>query len=122
MTAESIIVFSDRVARVRSVRTASADEWRAALELCGELDCANAHELRAELESHLAAGRRVLRVDTARVEFMDSTAIGVLIEASNRCREGHGSLIVVGAPRSLRRLLKIAGLDQLLLVDTAHCE
>jgi anti-anti-sigma factor len=121
VTAESTVVFSDHVARVTTVRTTAADEWRAALSLSGELDIANAQEVQAELDAHLAAGRRVIRVDTTDVSFMDSTAIGVLISASTRCREQHGSLIVTGAPRALRRLLQIAGLDHLLLVDTAHC-
>lgn len=121
MTAEYTHVFSDRVVRMTTVRTTAADEWRAALELSGELDLANAHELRSELDAHLAAGRRVIRVNAAHVEFMDSTAIGVLIDASARCQEQHGSLILTAVPRPLLRLLQVAGLDQLLLVDRADC-
>jgi anti-anti-sigma factor len=50
---------------------------------------------------------------------MDSTAIGAIVTASSECRKVHGSLILTGVPRQLRRLLTIAGLDQVLLVDTA---
>src|SRR3954468_16854979 len=66
---ESTYVFADRIARLAAVRTIAHDEWRASIELCGELDIANAHQLRDELEMHLAAGRRVIRVDASRVEF-----------------------------------------------------
>jgi anti-sigma B factor antagonist len=118
---ESTIVFPDRVARLTTVRTTAQDDWRAAIQLCGELDIANAHELRDELTAHLDAGRRVLRVDASRVEFMDSTAVGAIVSASSQCRELHGSLILAGVRRPLQRLLKIAGLDQVLLVDTADC-
>jgi anti-sigma B factor antagonist len=122
MTAESTVVFADRVVKMTSVQTTSSDEWRAAVALRGELDVANAHELREELTRHLDEGRRVIRVDARRVEFMDSTAIGELITASERCRSEHGSLILTGVQRRLLRLLTIAGLDQVLLVDTAANE
>jgi anti-sigma B factor antagonist len=119
MSAESTVVFADRVAKVTCVQTTSNDEWRAAVALRGELDVANCSELRDELTRHLDEGRRVIRVDARAVEFMDSTAIGELITASERCRTEHGSLILTGVPRRLARLLTIAGLDQILLVDTA---
>jgi anti-sigma B factor antagonist len=117
--AESTVVFADRVVKVTCVQTSSSDEWRAAVSLRGELDVANACELRDELNRHLDQGRRVIRVDARAVEFMDSTAIGELITASERCRNEHGSLILTGVPRRLLRLLTIAGLDQVLLVDSA---
>jgi len=117
---ESTVVFSDRVARVTCVRTIASDEWRAAIQLCGELDIANADQITQELTGHIDAGRRVIRVDTSRVEFMDSTAVGALVAASERCRAEHGSLILTGVRRPLQRLLQVAGLDQILLVDTAN--
>jgi anti-sigma B factor antagonist len=119
MTAESTVVFTDRIVKMMCVETTSSDEWRAAIALRGEFDVANARELRAELARHIDDGRRVIRVDARGVVFMDSTAIGELIAASQRCRTEHGSLILTGVPRRLQRLLTVAGLDQMLLVDTA---
>jgi anti-sigma B factor antagonist len=119
MTVESTVVFSDRVVKMTSVQTVSKDDWRAAVVLRGEIDAANSGELRTELSEHLQAGRRVIRVDARGVLFMDSTAIGELITASERCRSEHGSLILTGVPPRLQRLLSIAGLDEVLLVDTA---
>jgi len=116
---ESTVVFANRIARVTCVRTIAQDEWRAAVQLSGELDVANAAAITAELDAHIAAGRRVIRVDASAVEFMDSTALGALVHASVRCRNEHGSLILTGVPRSLQRLLQVAALDQILLVDTA---
>ncbi|HKC30054.1 MAG TPA: STAS domain-containing protein [Jatrophihabitans sp.] len=101
------------------LETTTCDEWRAAIALFGEWDVANAAELRTELTRHLDAGRRVIRVDTAGVEFMDSTAIGELIAASERCRLEHGSLILTNVPTRMKRLISVAGLEHVLLVDTA---
>ncbi|HZC74190.1 MAG TPA: STAS domain-containing protein [Jatrophihabitans sp.] len=102
-----------------TIRTITYDAWRAEIALHGELDIANAPELRAEFALHLDAGRGVLRVDTGAVTFIDSTAIGELVKASGRCREAHGSLILTNAPARLRQLVKIAGLEGVLLIDTA---
>ena len=122
MTAESTVVFTDRVEKLTSVQTVSCDDWRASVMLRGELDVANACELREELNRHLDEGRRVIRVDAHALEFMDSTAIGELIGVSERCRKEHGSLILTGVQRRLLRLLTVAGLDQVLLVDTASAD
>ena len=119
-TAESTYVFADRVARLTVVRTTAEDDWRASVELCGELDIANAHQLGDELDRHLRDRRRVIRVDASQVTFMDSTAVGSLVTASARCRDEHGSLILTGVPAQVLRLLKVAGLDQVLLVDSAY--
>lgn len=113
------MVFPDRVERVTRVRTIASDEWRAAIALQGELDVATSDELRTELAKHLDAGRRVIRVDAQRVSFMDSAAIGELIDASRRCAQEHGSLILTNVPPSLWRVLTLTGFDKLLLIDTA---
>jgi anti-sigma B factor antagonist len=116
---DATIVRSGRIERVTPVRTIAWDEWRAAIALSGELDVANAGELREELATHLGAGRRVIRVDAGDVEFIDSTALGELVEASRQCAAGHGSLILTNVPVRIRRLLGVTGLDRVLLVDTA---
>ncbi|SHF72063.1 anti-sigma B factor antagonist [Jatrophihabitans endophyticus] len=100
-------------------RTTSHDAWRAAVALEGELDIANADEVRAVLVDHLDAGRRVLRVDASGVTFADAAALGMLVDAHQRCRERHGTMILVGSSARLRRTIALAGLDTVLLVDTA---
>lgn len=116
---DATIVLADRVERVTRVRTIARDEWRAAIALQGELDVANAHELRDELVGHIDAGRRVIRVDLHGVAFMDSSAIGELISATRRCTAEHGSLIVTNVPPRLHRVLALTGFDKVLLIDTA---
>jgi anti-sigma B factor antagonist len=100
-------------------RTTICDEWRAAVTLRGELDAVEAPRLRAALAQHLDAGRRVLRVDVGDVSFIDSTALGELIFASECCRGDRGSLILTRVPPRLERLIRILGLQAVLLVDTA---
>jgi anti-sigma B factor antagonist len=112
------MVFVDRVETVTAVETTASDDWRAAIALHGELDVATASDLRTEFAQHLDAGRRVIRVDAGDVTFIDSTALGAIISASERCRHEHGSLILTNVPSRMSRLLMLAGLEQVLLVDT----
>lgn len=116
---DATIVLADRVERVTRVRTIAMDEWRAAIALHGEFDIANAHELRTELAKHIDEGRRVIRVDLQRVSFMDSAAIGELINATRRCNAEHGSLILTNLSAGLYRVLALTGFDKVLLIDTA---
>lgn len=101
------------------IRTVAFDDWRAALELRGELDLASVDMVRTELVKHLDAGRRVLRVDASALTFIDSTIVGVLVETNHRCHAEQGSLILTGVPPRVQRILAISGLDQVLLVDNA---
>lgn len=119
MTHDVTLVRRDDVVRIRAVETTARDEWRAAIALRGELDIANADELRVELAQHLDAGRRVIRVDAAELEFLDSTALGVLVEASTECAAERGSLILTNVPAQVWRLISVVGVDRVLLVDTA---
>lgn len=116
---DATIVLADRVERVTRVRTIAVDEWRAAIALHGEFDIANAHELRDELSRHIDEGRRVIRVDLQLVSFIDSTAIGELIEAGRRCNAEHGSLILTNISAGLYRMLTLTGFAKVLLIDTA---
>ena len=54
------------------------------VRLTGELDLYNAHEVRNVLVEHAAVGPERVVVDLSGVEFIDSTALGVLIEARTK--------------------------------------
>lgn len=64
-----------------------------------------------------AAGGAVLdehgtvRLDLRRVEFIDSSGLGVLVALTASARDGGGDLVLVAPSRSVVRLLQISGLD-----------
>src|ERR1700751_5739810 len=58
--------------------------------LAGELDLYNAEEIRASLLEALADEPESLVVDLEEVRFIDSTALGVLIEARTRMADRNG--------------------------------
>jgi anti-sigma B factor antagonist len=85
------------------------------LRLAGELDLYNAPALREALHSCLERNPRRLVVDLAEVTFVDSTALGALVEARSKLRGGDG-LALASPGLETRRALEISGLDRHLAV------
>jgi anti-sigma B factor antagonist len=96
---------------VRSVETV---DGAVVLHLAGELDLYNAEELRDTLAGALAQAPSRIVVEMSEVEFVDSTALGVLIEA--RSQRGQSSLLLAAPQLETRRTLQVTGLDRHLPV------
>ena len=81
------------------------------IHLVGELDLYNAPEVREALLPLCAEQPKRLVVDLGEVDFVDSTALGVLIEA--RAQLSDRKTFLLAAPRlETHRALTISGLDQ----------
>jgi anti-sigma B factor antagonist len=88
------------------------------VSLAGELDLYNAEEVRKALLDTLADGSDVLVVDLEAVTFIDSTALGVLIEARSRM-EDRGGFRLAAPGLEVRRALEVSGLDRHFVVHDA---
>lgn len=84
------------------------------LVLDGEFDLAGAGRLSAVLDDQVRDRRKHIRVDTARVRFIDATALEVLLEAHTQLLARGGTLVLTGVPPRMQRLLDITGLDAVL--------
>jgi anti-sigma B factor antagonist len=83
--------------------------------LAGELDLYNAEAVRNVLIEECARKPARLVIDLSRVEFIDSTALGVLIEARTKL-ENRRSFLLAAPGLETHRALQISGLDQHLSV------
>lgn len=81
------------------------------VSLTGELDLYNAEDVRAALLEVCAAEPEVLVVDLEQVTFIDSTALGVLIEARSRMSD-RGGFRLAAPGLETRRALEVSGLDR----------
>ena len=81
------------------------------VHLVGELDLYNAPEMRTALLELAAEQPERLVVDLAEVDFVDSTALGVLIEARTKL-ENRQSFLLAAPGLETHRALTISGLDQ----------
>jgi len=95
------------------------------VRLAGELDLYNAHAVREALLECCAESPERLIVDLSGVRFIDSTALGVLIEARTRLPNSRGFMLAAPGLET-RRALEISGLDRHFTVheslDAAHAE
>ena len=79
--------------------------------LAGELDLYNANDVREALLAVCAEEPVRLVVDLAGVTFIDSTALGVLIEARSRMTNRRAFLLAAPGMETTRAL-EISGLDK----------
>ena len=95
------------------VRGAESRNGTVVLRLGWELDLYNADEIRDALAGLIAEEPPCLVIDMADVEFVDSTTLGVLVEAHSRL----GDRLRLAAPQlETRRALQVSGLDRHLPV------
>jgi anti-sigma B factor antagonist len=81
------------------------------VSLAGELDLYNAHEVREALLAACAEEPQRVVVDLSAVKFIDSTALGVLIEARTKLANRRGFLLAAPGLET-KRALEISGLDR----------
>jgi anti-sigma B factor antagonist len=85
------------------------------IHLVGELDLYNAPEVRTALLELCSEQPERLVVDLGEVDFVDSTALGVLIEARTKL-EDRKTFLLAAPGLETHRALSISGLDQHLAV------
>lgn len=88
-----------------------------------DLRMENAHVFYDELRALEYVSGSNVYIDFSRIQFVDSSGIGILIKSSELLREGSGSLNLVGLNRSLHTVFKLAGLFQVFrVIEVADLE
>lgn len=90
------------------------------LSVEGDLDLASAPSLKWALADLQAAGSRHVVVDLAKVSFIDSTALGVLVGAQRGLDPGV-KLAIACAEENVLRIFELTGLNGMFeIVPTLH--
>lgn len=82
----------------------------AVLFIDGEVDLRTAPDLRLALTRLLADGKFTIILDLGEVPYLDSAALGVLVEAVRRAREQNGAIHLVRLTAFVRRAFEITRL------------
>jgi len=107
----------EEVEKNMSVRIYHADEIMTAY-LDGEIDHHGAKNIREEIDE--AAQRShpdVLVLDFKEVSFMDSSGIGLVMGRYSLMQELGGQLRVVNLSGHIKKVMKLAGLDRLAVIE-----
>lgn len=83
------------------------------VKVSGEVDFGNVGRLRGALLDVIGESGNVM-LDLGAVAFMDSTALGVVIQGKKRLDESGRQLVITALSPRARRVIEIAGLAEYL--------
>jgi anti-sigma B factor antagonist len=104
------------------VQTRRVDAQTAVIVIAGEMDVYTTPQVKDTFLDLLEKGYHHLVVDLQRAEYLDSTALGVLVGTLKRARERGGELRLVAPPPKIRRLLEITRLIHVFSIDASEQE
>jgi anti-sigma B factor antagonist len=84
-----------------------------AIILEGEVDVYTSPQLKQQLIDIYESGAKQVIVDLSKVEYIDSSALGVIIGGLKRMREVGGNMSLICPNPRVRRVFEITGLDKI---------
>ena len=87
------------------------------VEVAGELDLHTSPPLREHVLQLIDGGTDRLALDMTKVDFMDSSSLGVLVATLERARERDGELRLVGVQGSPAKVIALTGLDSAFTIE-----
>lgn len=93
-----------------------------AIILEGEVDVYTAPQLKQHLVAILESGTKKLLIDLSLVDYLDSTALGVLIGGLKRIKEVDGNMILICPSPRIHRVFEITGLDKIFLIYQSQAD
>ena len=104
------------------VQTRLVGDHTAIVALQGEMDVYTTPRAKEVMLDLLAKGYHHLVVNLQHADYLDSTALGMLVGTLKRVREQGGDLRLVAPPARIRRLLEITRLHLVFPIDTSEQE
>ncbi len=95
---------------------------RTVIEVGGEIDVYTAPKLRERIIELVDEGQYHLVVDLEKVEFLDSTGLGVLVGGLKRVRGHDGSLQLVCTQERLLKIFRITGLSKVFAIHGSQSD
>ena len=99
-----------------TVNTVESETGVPVVHLRGEIDLHTCPDLRAVLHELMEAGKYVIVLNLAEVPYLDSAALGVLVDTVRRVREHSGALHLVQITPFVRRAFEITRLIKIFQV------
>jgi len=104
------------------VHTHCVDARTAIVDISGEMDVYTTPQAKTAMLDLLEKGYYHLVVNLQHTDYLDSTALGVLVGMLKRVRERGGDLRLVAPSPRIRRLLEITRLINVFPIDASEQE
>jgi anti-sigma B factor antagonist len=94
----------------------------AVLDVGGEIDVYTAPKLREKLIELVSEGSYHIVVNLEKVDFLDSTGLGVLVGGLKRVRNHEGTLQLVCTQEKILKIFRITGLTKVFPIHASVAE
>jgi anti-sigma B factor antagonist len=92
--------------------THQPDSGIATLVISGRFDAHQVTPVQQEFDALLTAGARFIILDLTDVNFVDSSALAVMVRGMRRCRERNGELLLCGLRQPVRIIFELTHMDR----------
>jgi anti-sigma B factor antagonist len=104
-----------------SLETREVD-GRTIVAVGGEIDVYTAPRLRDEISDLVGQGRHRLVIDMEKVDFLDSTGLGVLVGGLKKVRAQDGSMELICSQDRLLKIFRITGLAKVFTIHASETD
>ncbi|MGH3509174.1 MAG: STAS domain-containing protein [Nocardioidaceae bacterium] len=104
-----------------SLETRQAD-GHMIIEVGGEIDVYTAPKLRDKIGELVGLGNYNLVVDLEKIDFLDSTGLGVLVGGLKKVRAHDGSLQLICTQERLLKIFRITGLAKVFAIHSSQAD
>jgi anti-sigma B factor antagonist len=91
-------------------RTSPQHATASLVDLEGEIDVLTSPRLKSALAGIVDGGATTIVLNLDRVQYMDSTGLGVIVSAMKRIRDKDGTIVLTGLSPHLAKIFEITGL------------
>jgi anti-sigma B factor antagonist len=102
-----------------SLETREAGD-RTVVAVSGEIDVYTAPRLRDQISELVASGSYHLVIDMEKVDFLDSTGLGVLVGGLKKVRAHEGSMELICNQERLLKIFRITGLAKVFTIHESE--
>jgi anti-sigma B factor antagonist len=92
------------------------------IEVGGEIDVYTAPRLRDKITELVGEGHYNLVIDMEKVDFLDSTGLGVLVGGLKKVRAHDGSMRLICNQERLLKIFRITGLAKVFTIHSSQAE
>ena len=92
------------------------------IEVGGEIDVYTAPKLRDKITELVGNGNYNLVIDMEKVDFLDSTGLGVLVGGMKKVRAHDGSMRLICNQERLLKIFRITGLAKVFVIHGSQAD
>jgi anti-sigma B factor antagonist len=90
------------------------------VNLYGEVDIYNADSLKNELQALIAEKSADIILDCTNLKYIDSTGLGVLVNALKKVKEQDKSINIINLKPYIAKIFTLTGLDKIFVIEVSE--